>query len=61
MLHCVTGPKDCTLFIGGAGLEISHTGQQLFVKTSIRSNNFFLKTYLRGKEFFDRNGKLFRG
>ena len=45
--------RDCTLFIGGTGQEIKHTGQRLFCEDKHREQQLFFNTYIRDKDFFD--------
>ena len=47
--------RDWTLFIGGTGLEIWHTGQQIFCEGKHTGQQLSLQTYARDKAFFDRN------
>ena len=44
--------RDCTLFIGGTGLEIWHTGQQLFCEGKHTGQQLFLQNIYMGQGLF---------
>ena len=49
------------IVLGVRGWKYSIRDNNFFVNSSIRGISFFFKTYIREKNFFDRNRKLFRG